>query len=88
MDVTWYTEVVSAAHYDRNIVLNRPSTDIKPENIVFRREWPDISVVLSDFGLSKLLDERTPYLNDSCGTVGVCILSRILKILTNNWSSF
>ena len=49
--------------------------DIKPENILFRNKFDVTSVVISDFGLGRVLREDTPPLMDTCGTHGVRCLT-------------
>ncbi|KAA3680436.1 serine/threonine kinase 17 [Paragonimus westermani] len=41
--------------------------DIKPDNVLLRRSYPDCDVVLCDFGLAKYLNERSP-IRDLVGT--------------------
>ncbi|KAF6778397.1 hypothetical protein AHF37_01982 [Paragonimus kellicotti] len=41
--------------------------DIKPDNILLRRSYPDCDAVLCDFGLAKYLDEQSP-IRDLVGT--------------------
>lgn len=51
--------------------LTPQSTDLKPENLLFRSKDEDSDLLIADFGLSKVIDETTfSALTTTCGTPG------------------
>jgi len=46
--------------------------DLKPENLLLSDTSETAEVKITDFGLSKMLDERTTIMKTACGTPGYC----------------
>jgi serine/threonine protein kinase len=45
--------------------------DLKPENLLFRTKASDADIMITDFGLSRIMDEgKACMLTDVCGTPG------------------
>ncbi|KAG9041798.1 hypothetical protein FS837_011731 [Tulasnella sp. UAMH 9824] len=45
--------------------------DLKPENLIFRSKAEDADIMIADFGLSRVMDEKTlTMLTEVCGTPG------------------
>ncbi|KAJ1909972.1 hypothetical protein IWQ60_010896 [Tieghemiomyces parasiticus] len=61
-------QVLSGVVYlhDRDIV----HRDLKPENLLLRDHSPDADILITDFGLSKILPHRDSVLLTACGTPG------------------
>lgn len=66
--------ILSAVKYIHSIgIVHR---DLKPENLLFRTEAEDANLVIADFGMSTVLDDkRHVLLTEFCGTPGVSLLS-------------
>lgn len=48
------------------------SSDLKPENLLFRTAQEDADIMLADFGLSRIMEEeKLNMLTEICGTPGV-----------------
>lgn len=60
------------------------SSDLKPENLLFRTKQEDADIMLADFGLSRIMEEeKLNLLTEVCGTPGVrsCVLSKSSPLL-------
>lgn len=45
--------------------------DLKPENLIFRSKAEDADIMIADFGLSRVMDDKTlTMLTEVCGTPG------------------
>lgn len=62
---TIFTAIV---HIHKAGVVHR---DLKPENLLFRTEDDDSDIMITDFGLSRIMDEeKLDRLTEICGTPG------------------
>ncbi|OZJ06237.1 hypothetical protein BZG36_00835 [Bifiguratus adelaidae] len=52
---------------DDNQIVHR---DLKPENLLFQTPQPDANLMITDFGLSKMLSHQDDVLTTACGTPG------------------
>lgn len=48
-----------------------PNLDLKPENLLFRAPAEDADIMIADFGLSRVMEEKLTQLTEICGTPGV-----------------
>lgn len=61
----FYQIAVAVAYLHSNGIIHR---DLKPENILLKTPYPDSIVKISDFGLSRFLDEENDFQRTVCGT--------------------
>ncbi len=64
------TEVLDLYEASSCYTHSRLDTDLKPENLLFRNSGDDADVMITDFGLSVILDEgKADKVTEVCGTV-------------------
>lgn len=73
---TLYTEVSLAliSSYSSN-----PSSDLKPENLLYLTREEHSSLVLADFGIAKMLDSKSEVLTTMAGSFGYAAPEVMLK---------
>ncbi|CAG8460486.1 1246_t:CDS:2 [Paraglomus occultum] len=54
--------------------------DLKPENLLFRDKSIDSNIMITDFGLSKILRHRNDILTTACGTPGYVAPEVLLQV--------
>lgn len=58
--------------------------DLKPENLLFRTKAEDAELLIADFGLSRVVDDKKHItLTEVCGTPGVRQLSHAASLFGN-----
>lgn len=70
-------QILSAVDYLHN--LNIVHRDLKPENLLYKSKADDSKIMLSDFGLSKILVENK-MMKTACGTPGYVAPEVLLEL--------